>query len=798
MSPYSPGVTLVWQIAALEATTGSHEYIEREHLFIGLAKAESLLGELESGGAGEIDAKLGDAQALKEELRRLGDCFRHQNVDTVKARQRARYLVDKGNTSESTNQAIHRSANCREAFARAAKFAGERQSTLHCLHLLAGLLVQPGVLVAQAVAYGGGDFEKLREAAQMAMVEFVQKAASKTAEPSAGIVSRYGTDLTQLARQGKIEPLVGRKKELIQLVRSMSRKTKNNPILVGEPGVGKTALVRALAKQIAEEHVPVPLASKRIIELNMSTLVAGTKYRGEFEERLARLIDEVKENPEIILFIDEIHTLVGAGAAAGGMDAANILKPALSSGDFRCIGSTTLREYRKYFENDKALSRRFLPLVVDEPSPEEALRILEELRERYEKHHGVQITSSALKGAVEFSCRYILDRQLPDKALDLLDEACVRAKIGSAVFRSREDTATSLATITAETIAEVISEQTGIPVTRLSTEGRQKIEGMAETLGRRVIGQPEAIEKVTRIVTVSRAGLRNVDRPVGVFLFLGPTGVGKTELCRALAEFLFGSEQDMIRLDMSEYKEKHSISRLIGAPPGYVGYEEEGQLTGRLLRKPYSVVLLDEIEKAHPEVCDLFLQLFDDGRLTDSHGKTVDGKNAIFIMTSNAVNSVHRAGQPIGFISPKNPDPEPALQIVQDDRQNVREDLSRHFRPEFLNRIDEVVLFNSLSAAAIRQIVINQLDSLGRNMREREILVEFGQEVVDLITRLAFDPAYGARPLARVIDRLVNGPLSQELIGARIDSGDKLSAIVEGDKVAFVHLRAETDSTSTV
>jgi ATP-dependent Clp protease ATP-binding subunit ClpC len=780
MPSYSPGVTLVWQIAAMEAVGGDHESIEREHLFIGLAKAESVLAGLETS---DVMAKLGNPEVLQEELRCLGECFRSQSIDIEKARRRARYLVGKGEAQKSDQVSLHRSQACREAFARAAEYAGESSGGIHCLHLLAGLLAQPGVQVAQAIAFGGGDFEKLREAALKDMVGLVLSANPKNTETPTGILGRFGTDLTQLAKDGKIEPLVGRKKELLQLVRILSRKTKNNPILLGEPGVGKTALVRALAQQACRADAPAALKGKRIIELNMGALVGGTKYRGEFEERLTGVIAEVSGKPEIILFVDEIHTMVGAGAAAGGLDAANILKPALSGGSFRCIGSTTNSEYHKYFEHDAALSRRFLPLVVDEPSPEETLRILEELRERYEKHHGVHITSSALRGAVEFSCRYILDRQLPDKALDLLDEACTRVKIGSGVFRTKDDAASAPATITAETIAEVISEQTGIPVARLSAEGRQKLLDMAETLTKRVIGQPEAIEKATRIVTMSQAGLRDPNRPVGVFLFLGPTGVGKTELCRALAEFLFGSEQEMIRMDMSEYKEKHSISRLIGAPPGYVGHEEEGQLTGRLRRKPYSVVLLDEIEKAHPEVCDLFLQLFDDGRLTDSHGKTVDGKNAIFIMTSNAVTSSHGPVRAIGFVSPASS--EPAPQVADDDRKKLSEELSQHFRPEFLNRIDEVVLFNPLSAEAIRQIVVNRLDGLAVSMQKREILVEFSQEVVDLIARVGFDPANGARPLARAIDRLVNGPLSQELIGGNVSPGDRLIAVVDGEKVAF-------------
>jgi ATP-dependent Clp protease ATP-binding subunit ClpC len=630
----------------------------------------------------------------------------------------------------------------------------------------------------------------------VALGETVPAIAHKKTESRDGILSRFGTDLTQMVEEGKMEPLVGRRKELLQIVRILSRKSKNNPILLGEPGVGKTALVHALAQQSCRVDGPAALQGKRIIELNMGTLVGGTKHRGEFEERLTAILEEVNRRPEIILFIDEIHTVVGAGAGSGAMDAANLLKPALSNGDFRCIGSTTMSEYRKYIESDAALSRRFIPVVVQEPSTEETLHILEQLRRRYEKHHGVHITASALAGAVEYSCRYILDRQLPDKALDLLDEACARVKVGSAIFRPSGNNPESMASVTAETIAEVISEQTGIPVARLTAEGRQKLQGMAETLEKRVIGQREAIQRVTRVVTMSQAGLRDQNRPVGVFLFLGPTGVGKTELCRALADFLFGSVNEMIRIDMSEYMEKHFISRLIGAPPGYIGHDEEGQLTGRLRRKPYSVVLLDEIEKAHPEVFDLFLQLFDEGRLTDSHGKTVNGKNAIFVMTSNAFANPHGADRAIGFASPA--EDAPPQHVAEDDRKKAYEALRRYFRPEFLNRIDEIVVFNSLDAAAIREIIVNRLNALAQTLRKREVLVHFTDELVDLIARLGFDTANGARPLARIIDRMVGGILSQELISGSINPGDTLTAVVEGDQVRFQHSKGPSSSEHTL
>jgi ATP-dependent Clp protease ATP-binding subunit ClpC len=793
MPGYSPGVILVWKIAAAEAIAARHEFIDREQLFIGLAKALNALDEIDPP---DVKEKLAVHEALQNELQGLGDCFRSQTLDLEKACRRARHLAGKGDAPGDGVDMVHRSASCREAFDRAADFAGPGASGIHCLHLLAGLLAQPGVRVAQAIAFGGGDFDKLRDSAIRMLGETVPAVLPKKPQPRAGVLSRFGTDLTQMAEDGKIEPLIGRKKELLQLVRILARKSKNNPILIGEPGVGKTAIVRALAQQACRLDAPAAVEGKRIIELNMGALVGGTKYRGEFEERLTAVIEEVRQRPEVILFIDEIHTVVGAGGASGAMDAANLLKPALSNDDFRCIGATTMYEFRKFFESDAALSRRFLPVVVEEPSAEETLHILEQLRARYEKHHGVHITASAIAAAVEYSCRYIQERHLPDKALDLLDQGCVRVKIGSAVFRSGTNIAEASASVTAETIAEVISEQTGIPVARLTAAGRQRLQGMADTLSERVIGQREAIEKVTRVITMSHADLRDQNRPVGVFLFLGPTGVGKTELCRVLAEFLFGSPSEMIRIDMSEFMEKHSVSRLIGAPPGYLGHDEEGQLTGRLRRKPYSVVLLDEIEKAHPDVLDLFLQLFDEGRLTDSHGKTVNGKNAIFVMTSNAHVVAKGADHGIGFASPAKS--AETQHIAEDDRKAAREALGRHFRPEFINRIDEIVVFNPLDAAAIREIVTIRLDALAMSLKKREVLVHFSDEVVDLLARLGFDRANGARALARVIDRVVSGVLSQQLIGGSINPGDDLTAVVEGEEVRFQHNNAQSNHEQTV
>jgi len=789
MQEYSAGVLLTWQVAALEALSGKHEFIEREHIMIGLTKIEEALAEI---GVQKIVEKLGDAHAVETEVRNLAECMRHHGVDLSKTRGKLRHLMGTGQFHHDRNsETVHRGPACREVFDLAPTYTQPGESYIGCLHLLAALLSKPGVRVAQALVYGGADVQALQRGVLKELE--VSGPRSKAALKPSGLLAKYGTDLTQLAAKGEIEPFIGRRNELLQLIRTLGRKTKNNPILIGDPGVGKTAMVHALALRISQKKTPASLSGKQIIELNLGALVAGTKYRGEFEERITKIVEEIRTRPDVILFIDEIHTLVKAGAAEGGLDAANLLKPALSGSELRCIGATTLSEYRKYFEKDAALARRFQPIVLEEPAPAEALKILNGLRECYEKHHGVRILTSALKSAVDLGCRYILDRKLPDKALDLLDEACARVKIGSVSFRADETGLPPEAIITPEIIAQVISERTGIPVARLSTAGQQKLQHLAETLSRRVIGQPEAVEKVTRIVTTSRAGLRDPRKPIGVLLFVGPTGVGKTELCKALADFLFGSELDLIRLDMSEYKEKHSISRLIGAPPGYIGHEEEGQLTGRLRRKPYSVVLLDEIEKAHPEVCDLFLALFDEGNLTDSHGRTVDGKNAIYVMTSNvAVPSA--SGKHVGFGIPDTGSHNAA---ADDSHQAIRKDLLQVFRAEFLNRIDEVVLFRKLSLDSVKRITAAMLERIERSLLDQGIEIEFADGSVELIAKTGHDPLNGARPLARTIDRLIGGPLSQKMIAQQILSGDRVTVTLDDGAISFVVAKATGDTSPT-
>jgi ATP-dependent Clp protease ATP-binding subunit ClpC len=767
-------VLVTWQIGSMEASAAERQFIEPEDIFIGICKLEDVL-------AGENVNKLleqfGDINHLRMESARLSQYFAKFSVDRASLRRIVRGYLGRGTHPPGANQPVHRSEACKQIFQKAIQMAeAKRSEDLHCLHLLAALLESPSPELAKAIQRGGATLETLREGIGQALAEFVlEPVLAKTVRETGGtFLARYGVDLTQLARDGKIEPLVGRKKELLQIIRTLTRKGKNNPLLLGDPGVGKTAIIRGLAARIAEGNVAAELHGKRIIELNLGTLVAGSKYRGEFEERLSGIVEESKANPDVILFLDEIHGMVGAGGGAGALDAANLLKPALAQGDIHCIGSTTLAEYRKYFEKDAALTRRFQAIVVEEPSVAETITILEDLKPRYEQHHGVRISSAALKAAVELSVRYVPDRHLPDKALDLIDEACTRMKVGTVSFRKEALMTVVTPEVSTETIAQVLSEWTGVPLTRLTAENQTRLSQMADMLRQRVIGQDEAVAKVSEVIKLGKAGLRDKRKPLGVFLLVGPTGVGKTELAKALAEFLFGSDQDMIRLDMSEYMEKHNVARLIGAPPGYVGHDEEGQLTGKLRRKPHSVVLFDEIEKAHPEVLDLFLQLFDEGRLTDAHGRTVDGKNAIFLMTSNVAVEFAKAKQ-LGFA------PGEGSNGPEADLGGIR----RAFRPEFLNRIDEIIVFHPLAKDAIEKITRKMLGELSQRTLEQNILLEFDDSAVRLICELGYDAALGARPLARAVERLVSRPLSEKLLGGEIQPGEKFVVTADGGRIAF-------------
>lgn len=588
------------------------------------------------------------------------------------------------------------------------------------------------------------------------------------------LLDKYARNLVEVARSGKTDPVIGRNDEIRRVLQIISRKGKNNPVLIGEAGVGKTAVVTGLAQRLAEGSVPDTLKSKILLDLPMAGLVAGAKHRGEFEERLQSIMEEVASNPDIIVFIDEIHTIVGAGDSKGGMDAGNILKPMLARGEFPVIGATTIDEYRKYIEADPALERRFQPVLVGEPSEEDTVLILKGIQERYEKHHGVTFTEKALTAAVKLSVRYLPDRNLPDKAIDLIDEAAAKVKMKSVSVAG--GSAPSMV-VDEDTIAEVMALWTGIPISKLTSEEKERLLHLESHLAERVIGQDEALSVVAQTIRMVRMGLGNPNRPGGIFLFLGPTGVGKTELAKALADFMFGSEKEMIRLDMSEFMEKHAISRLIGSPPGYVGHEEEGQLTSAVRTKPYSVVLLDEIEKAHPEVFDLFLQVFDDGRLTDSKGRTVNFTNTVIILTSNiGASKVDSDGNSV-YIDNRDPNV----------REGIMRELRKTFRPEFINRIDEVIIFNALGRESLNGIVRIALRDIVARVAEKNIELEFAPEAIELFLRMGYNPAYGARPLKRAVQTYLSKPLAEKMLMLGDGFSGKITAALspEGDRVAF-------------
>ncbi|MBV8728147.1 MAG: AAA family ATPase, partial [Candidatus Eremiobacteraeota bacterium] len=640
----------------------------------------------------------------------------------------------------------------------------------------------------------------------------------------------YGRDLTQLARENKLDPVIGRSMEIERVIQILSRRTKNNPALIGEPGVGKTAIAEGLAQRVVKGDIPEPLRERRVITLDLAGLVAGTKYRGEFEERMKRVMDEIRGAAgEIILFIDELHTLVGAGAAEGAIDASNIIKPALARGELQCIGATTLNEFRKYIEKDAALERRFQPIMVGEPSIDETIEILKGLRDRYEAHHKVTITNEALAAAARLGDRYITDRFLPDKAVDLIDEASSRVRLQAtlpppeirevdsqlrkvlaekesvvksqefekaAEIRDREEKLRlekarleqewqekrshddKTLKVTDEDIAGIVSSWTKIPVSKLAEAETAKLLNMKESLHRRVVGQDEAIEVVTRAIRRSRAGLKNPHRPIGSFIFLGPTGVGKTEVARSVAEFLFDDADSIIRIDMSEYMEKYAVSRLVGAPPGYVGYEEGGQLTEAVRRRPYCVVLLDEIEKAHPDVFNILLQVLEDGRLTDSQGRVVDFKNSVIVMTSNVGATGMQTTTDIGFRTQRD-EGKTEDQLYEKMKTKVLEEVKHTFRPEFLNRVDEVVVFHQLTREEIEQIVGLELEKVVREVKAQDMHLEVTDEGKKLLARKGWDPQFGARPLRRAIQREVEDELSEEMLRGRFSAGDHVLAEVD-------------------
>ncbi len=702
-------------------------------------------------------------------------------------------------------------------------------------HLLLGLLREGEGIAARLLQANNISLENVYTSLMEAMGQAAPHGAGpmgKTQAQAKGkatpVLDSFGRDLTKEAAEGKLDPVIGREKEVERVIQVLSRRTKNNPCLIGEPGVGKTAIAEGLAQRINAGQVPELLRDKRLVTLELSSMVAGTKYRGEFEERFKKMMDELKAVGNVILFIDELHTLIGAGGAEGALDAANIIKPALSRGELQAIGATTLDEYRKYIEKDAALERRFQPITVGEPAPEEAVAILKGLRDRYEAHHRVKIPDDAIEAAVKMSARYIPDRFLPDKAIDLIDEAASRQRLliytappdlkqleqelevvekemAAAVSSEEYEKAAQLrdrkqnlqqqlkerkdewenrqvrekTEITPDDIAHIVSSWTGIPVTRLAQEESQRLLNLEEELHKRVIGQQEAVHSISRAVRRARAGLKDPKRPIGSFIFLGPTGVGKTELARALAEAMFGDEDAMIRLDMSEYMEKHTTARLIGAPPGYVGYEEGGQLTEKVRRRPYSVILLDEIEKAHPDVFNTLLQVLEDGILTDGQGRRVDFRNTIIIMTSNVGAHLLRQDKVLGFR------PEGEGQNYENMKEQVTGELKRTFRPEFLNRIDDVIVFHALDRQHIHSIVDLMLVELAGKLKEFDLTISVTEAARNLLVDQGFDPTYGARPLRRAIQRLIEDEISEELLKGSFAAGENILVDAAEGKLIF-------------
>ena len=710
-------------------------------------------------------------------------------------------------------------------------------------HLLMGLLREGGNMGLRILRTIGVDpnkmysavLKKLSDASAKAVPSGGSSAARDGDKKSGKALAEFTRDLTEAARSGKLDPVIGREKEIQRVIQILSRRTKNNPVLIGEPGVGKTAIAEGLAERIASGDVPEDLLDKRVLSLDLSGMVAGTKYRGEFEERIKNTLDEVKKDGNIILFIDELHTIVGAGSAEGAVDAANIIKPALGRGEIRVIGATTLNEYRKYIEKDAALERRFQPVTVGEPTPEATLEILKGLRDKYEAHHKLSITDEALEAAVQLSKRYIGDRFLPDKAIDLMDEAASQVRMDaessspdlkaleekiSTLHREkaeaiagqdyekaaqlrdieknyqdqvdierenwRKQMAQNRGSVTADDVAKVVAGWTGIPVTRLTEDESMRLLKLEEKLHQRVVGQDDAVAAVAKAIRRSRVGLKDPKRPIGSFLFLGPTGVGKTELCKTLAEAMFGDENAMVRIDMSEYMEKHTVSRLIGSPPGYVGHEEGGQLTEKVRRKPYSVVLFDEIEKAHEDVWNILLQILEDGIVTDSQGRRVDFKNTVIVMTSNVgAKNITAAEAKLGFDGKEKDEKETEEARFARIREAVMADLKRTFRPEFLNRIDEIIVFHQLTQDNIVQIARRMLDVTAGRMAQQGITLEAEDDAVAELAKDGFDPQYGARPLRRAIQNQVEDAVAEQMLEGNLKSGDTAHVRLKDGKVVI-------------
>ena len=783
-----------------------HPYVGTEHLLFGLKRVFT-------GVAGQV---LDKNKVDEEQMEKAMDILVSAPEAAKKERKhleyspRLRYILE-----ESQNEAV--------------QLASEKVGTEH---LLLTMLKDGDCVATRMLMTLNVNIQKLFQdlllAAGIDPKEYMEN--QKDGETVGGIIDQYSTDLTQEAREGKLDPVIGREKEIARIMEILSRRTKNNPCLVGEPGVGKTAIVEGLARQIAEGIVPESMKDKRIMVLDLPGMIAGSKYRGEFEERMKKLIREVKTAGNIILFLDELHTIIGAGGAEGAIDASNILKPSLAIGEMQLIGATTLTEYRKYIEKDAALERRFQPVTVEEPTEDECIRILEGLKEKYEAHHDVEIEEDALKAAVHMSCRYINDRFLPDKAIDVLDESCSKVKLrgfkvpenivgteircgkleqekeaalkagdiekASELHREQKEAEKKLeqakkrfnkknekkkVPVTEEDVADVISMWTRIPVTRLNESESERLKKLDKTLEKRVIGQEEAIQALSKAVKRGRVGLKDPARPIGSFLFLGPTGVGKTELSKALAEALFGNEEDMIRVDMSEYMEKHSVSKMIGSPPGYVGHEDGGQLSEKVRRNPYSVILFDEIEKAHPDVFNILLQVLDDGHITDSQGRKVDFRNTVIIMTSNAGAKAIIEPKKLGFTQQEDQKAD-----YKRMKANVMDEVKQLFRPEFLNRIDEIIVFHPLNEDNMKKIVGLMCKEVVQRAKEQlEIILVVRDSVKKHIVETGSDKKYGARPLRRAVQSQLEDKLAEALLNGEIKRGDHVEAGISKKEIKF-------------
>jgi len=789
-----------------EAQRLNHSYIDTEHILLGLLREEE-------GVAAKVLINLGTSLS--------------------KVRATVEFAMERSEKPSISETGLTPSAKrVIELAIDEARHLGHNY--IGTEHLLLGLLREGGGVAAHALESLGITIDRVRAETARLLSQGATRARPSHAASRTPALDQISIDLTAAARAGKLDPVIGRAKEIERVVQILSRRTKNNPALIGEPGVGKTAIVEGLAHRIAAGEIPETLEGKRLITLDIASLVAGTKYRGEFEERLKKVIDEIKTAGNCVLFIDEFHTIVGAGAAEGAVDAASILKPSLARGELQCIGATTLDDYRKHVERDPALERRFQPILVEEPSVDETLEILHGIKGRYEEHHKLVISDEALSSAATLAARYIPDRFLPDKAIDLIDEAASRVRIKhsaipeslkearqaeDSIRRDKDDAlskrqyeyAAELRNqelqieekikgleaewqtekeqdkpeVTANDIAEVVSMWTGIPVVQLASDEASRLLQMEEVLHRRITGQDEAINTIAKAVRRARAGLKDPRRPIGNFIFLGPTGVGKTELVKALAEFMFGSEDTLIRLDMSEFMEKHTVARLVGAPPGYVGYDEGGQLTETVRRKSYCCILLDEIEKAHPDVFNILLQIFDDGHLTDAKGRRVDFRNSIIVMTSNIGAELIRRGSTIGFAS--HSDEAKTQQMAYEQmKEKLLGELKKSFRPEFLNRIDSVVVFHALNKDHIRKIVDLMLASINQQLAEKGIKLEVTEAAKDLLGVKGYDEVFGARPLRRVIQDTVEDKLSEDLLRGKFREGDTIIVDAEGEEI-IVH-----------